>query len=115
MFLCVQTVTAEAGAIKEKKTCAKDEACYEIVRKLFSVRMFSHDCCALPYPKCPPFSARFAALYKGVIPNPPVTIDLKGADANQVVSYHFTNTGVSLKSGLITGLMFAFAVLMSGF
>ncbi len=59
-----------------------------------------------------PILARFAAHYKGVMPEPPVTIKLKGADASQLVSYHFTSTGISLKSGLIMGLLFAFAAYM---
>ncbi len=48
----------------------------------------------------------------GVIPEPPVTIELKGADATKVVSYHFTNAGIPLKSGALTCLLVTFVSLL---
>ncbi len=54
-----------------------------------------------------------AATFKGVMPESPLTIELKGGSAKEILSYHFTSAASPLKNGLVTGIMLTFAAFMA--
>ncbi len=106
-------VTAETGAIEDTKPCPKDKACYTLTRKYIfylTLRVSPQKLTS-----CPRLVAVNTATFKGVMPEPPLTIELKGETAEEILSYHFTNAASPLKNGLVTGIMLVLAAFMASF
>ncbi len=55
------------------------------------------------------------ATFRGVMPEAPLTIELKGEKAEEILSYHFTNAASPLKNSLVTGIMLVLAAVMASF
>ncbi len=55
------------------------------------------------------------ATFRGVMPEPPLTIELKGETAEEILSYHFTSAASPLKNSLVTGIMLVLAAVMASF
>ncbi len=55
------------------------------------------------------------ATFGGVMPEPPLTIELKGETAEEILSYHFTSAASPLKNGLVTGIMLTLVALMASY
>ncbi len=49
------------------------------------------------------------------MPEPPLTIELKGESAEEILSYHFTSATSPLRNGLVTGIMLTLFALMASY